>query len=191
MAGMLTSNVALKEWAVVVEALGQGQQILLIRKGGIRDPQGAFHLEHREFFLYPTLEHQNEEAVRPEFQQRYKGSLSGAKEAREVQLKIYGGVSYVGQIRDPKQLEGLERYHIWTPEFFEKRLQYRPVAPTVVVVLRAYRLPKIIPHPVQPEYIGCKSWVELSESLPVEGAQPVMDNQRFRAALVEISSRLG
>lgn len=182
---------ALKEWAVVVEALGQGQQILLIRKGGIQDPQGAFHLEHREFFLYPTLEHQNEEAVRPEFRQRFKESLAAPKESKAVSLGVYGGVSYVGQIRDPKQLEDLERYHIWTPEFFEKRLQYRPAAPTVVVVLRAYRLPKIIPHPVQPEYIGCKSWVELSESLPVEGAQPVVDNQRFRTALVEISSRLG
>lgn len=188
---MLSSRIALKEWSVVVEALGEGRQLILVRKGGIRDPKGAFQLEHREFLLYPTLEHQSEEAIRPEFRQQFKESLDSPKEPKAVALGFYGGVSYVGQIRDPKQMEGLKRHHIWTEEFFATRMSYRPAAPTFLVVLRVYRLPKQVLLPVEPEYIGCKSWVPLKQEIPVEGAQPVIDNKSFRAALVEISARLG
>ena len=44
-----SSNIAFKEWAVVVDALGQGEQVLILRKGGIREERGEFHVDHREF----------------------------------------------------------------------------------------------------------------------------------------------
>ncbi len=192
-ATMLTSNVALKEWSIVVEALAEGKQLILVRKGGIRDPKGAFQLEHREFLLYPTLEHQGEKGeavIRPEFRQQYRGFLTPSQRPCAVGLKVYAGVSYCGQVQDPARLLGLEKYHIWMPEFFEERMRYRPLRPTLVVVLRAYLLPEPLQLPVKPEYTGCKSWVPLDENIPIEGAQPVIDNQRFRRALEEISSRL-
>ncbi len=190
---MITSNIALKEWAIVTEAMAEGRQLLILRKGGIRDQQGAFQLKHREFFLYPTWEHQSEETeamIRPEFRERYRLLLASPKPAQTVPLKIYAGVATCGPIRDPEQMAGLEKYHLWTPEFIQGRMKYRPQAPTLVVVLRVYRLPKEIEHPVRPEYAGCKSWVTLAESIPVEGAVPVMENQHFRQALEAIHSRL-
>lgn len=189
----MTSNIALKEWAVVVEALAEGEQVLLLRKGGIRDPKGAFQLEHREFFLYPTWEHQSEHPesrIRPEFWIRYKPLLARSHPEETVPLKVYAGIAYCGPVRDPKQLEGLEKYHVWTPEFIRERMKYRPQAPMLAVVLRAYRLKKEISQPVRPEYAGCKSWVPLSAALPVEETIPVIDNIRFRKALEEISRRL-
>ncbi len=189
-APMTTSDIALKEWAIVVEALASGEQLILVRKGGIRDPKGSFQLEHREFLLYPTLEHQNEEAVRPEFRKRL-ASLSQRAGSSAVPLKVYGGVAFCGQMRDPARLAELTSYHVWTPEFFEQRIKYRPQAPTLVVVLRAYLLSKEVLHPVKPEYAGCKSWVPLSEPVPLEGAQPIVDNRRFREALEKITARLG
>ena len=190
---MTTSNVALKEWAVVVEALAWGEQLILVRKGGIRDPKGCFQLQHREFFLYPTWEHQNKvavKAIRPEFQERFKELLAPPADSATVPLKVYAGVGYIGEVRDPKQLVGLEKYHIWTPLFFEERMRYRPQDPTLVVALRAYRLRKPTPHPIKPEYAGCKSWVPLGEELPVEDPEPVVENRRFRAALEEITAHL-
>ena len=48
-------QVALKEWAVTVRALAQGQQILLLRKGGIHEEGKDFRVIHPEFLLYqPT-----------------------------------------------------------------------------------------------------------------------------------------
>ena len=190
---MMTSTIALKEWAVVVEALAEGQQLLLLRKGGIRDPKGAFQLEHREFFLYPTWEHQSEapeSKVRAEFRERYKGLFAQGCSLETIPLKIYAGVAYCAEVQDPKRLEGLRRYYIWTPEFIQERMKYRPQAPTLAVVLRVYRLMKEIPHLFRPEYAGCKSWVPLGQALPIEGAVPIVDNQRFRKSLEEISGQL-
>ena len=47
---------AFKEWAVIVDALGRGQQILILRKGGISEGPGGFQVEQPEFLLFPTLE---------------------------------------------------------------------------------------------------------------------------------------
>lgn len=186
---VVTAQIALKEWAVVVEALREGEQLILVRKGGIRDPKGAFSLEHREFLLYPTLEHQKESLVRPEFRHYFPQMGADASDPNRVDFKICAGSAFCGQIRDPEQLRGLEKYHLWTPEFFKERMRYRPQAPTLVVVLRVYRLPSQVRHPVRLEYAGCKSWVPLTEAIPVEGAEPVVDNRRFRQSLEEITAR--
>ena len=53
-------QVALKEWAVTVNALAEGAQILLLRKGGIHEEGKDFRVIHPEFLLYPTYEHQRE-----------------------------------------------------------------------------------------------------------------------------------
>ena len=190
---MITSDVALKEWAVVAEALGAGEQLLLLRKGGIRDPKGAFQLEHREFLLYPTWEHQSEHPetrVRPEFRECYKKLFTPPSSIQGIPIKVYAGVAYCAPVQDPQRFAGLEKYHIWTPEFIQERMKYRPQSPMLAVVLRAYQLKKEILHPVRPEYAGCKSWVPLSPPLPIGEAVPVVDNQRFRKALEEISGRL-
>ena len=52
--------IAFKEWAVTVRALAEGEQLVTLRKGGIREPGKHFELEHERFFLYPTFDHQRE-----------------------------------------------------------------------------------------------------------------------------------
>ncbi len=181
---------ALKEWAVVVEALGAGAQILLLRKGGIKDPGGVFRVQHREFLLYPTWEHQEEALIRPEFRERYKAALHPPADSSRVTFRFYAGVGYEVPVKKASQLEGLEKHHIWQPEFFEKRLSYRPEEPMLALVLRVYRLPKPVHVPVEPAYAGCRSWVPLAQPVPVEGGEPLPDNRKFRDAIEEISSRL-
>src|ERR687892_373758 len=56
--------VAFKEWAVTVRALSEGEQLLTLRKGGIREEDKHFELEHEQFFLYPTFDHQRNDLVR-------------------------------------------------------------------------------------------------------------------------------
>ena len=40
--------IALKEWAVTVRALAEGEQLLTLRKGGIREDNKHFELEHEQ-----------------------------------------------------------------------------------------------------------------------------------------------
>ncbi len=56
--------IALKEWAVTVRALAEGEQLVTLRKGGIRETDKHFRLEHSRFFLYPTFDHQSYDLVR-------------------------------------------------------------------------------------------------------------------------------
>ena len=61
-----TCRVAFKEWAGVCDALIEGRQTVIIRKGGISETAGPgeFDLEHPEFWLYPTWVHQAEQGLR-------------------------------------------------------------------------------------------------------------------------------
>ena len=54
---------AFKEWAVICRALAEGQQAVILRKGGIAEQQGAFTVEHRRFWLYPTYVHQQRAGI--------------------------------------------------------------------------------------------------------------------------------
>ena len=59
-------GIAFKEWASVCDALLEGRQTIILRKGGISEgtAPGVFVPEHSEFWLYPTWVHQAEQGVR-------------------------------------------------------------------------------------------------------------------------------
>ena len=60
--------IAFKEWAVTVRALAEGEQLITLRKGGLRDPGKSFRLAHERFFLYPTFDQQPGGLVRESHQ---------------------------------------------------------------------------------------------------------------------------
>lgn len=190
----MVSQTALKEWAVVVAAIARGQVGLLLRKGGIADPDETFSLAHREFFLFPTREHQRREQVRPEFHPLFDEVAAQAPSAEAapgpIRLTTYAGVAGHWRVTSAEQLRGLEHTHLWTADALRQRLAYKPQLPTVAVVLRAYRLPTPPVISPRPEYAGCKSWVPLAEPWSVEGAVPILPNARFRQLLEEVAGRL-
>ena len=55
---------ACKEWAVIVHALLEGEQIVDVRKGGLREEGRHFGLRATRFWLYPTAEHQRAELLK-------------------------------------------------------------------------------------------------------------------------------
>src|ERR1044072_3531482 len=66
--------IALKEWAVTVRALAEGEQLLPLRKGGLGEMRSA-DLEHDRFFLYPTFEHRRNDVVRASHQPELRRAL--------------------------------------------------------------------------------------------------------------------
>ena len=62
---------AFKEWRVVVDALGRGEQIFILRKGGIHEGRGGFKMDYMEFALFPTEFHQQRDSVIPSAQARF------------------------------------------------------------------------------------------------------------------------
>ena len=177
---MQSSNrIALKEWAVVVQALSEGSQIFLLRKGGIAEADGEFRLASREFFLYPTWEHQQEALLQPPYAAAFRSHLSPSQPAGELRFEHYGVVTDVWPPPPLPRMQQISEEFVWNEAFLEKRYAYKPHLPLVVLVLRVYRLPQSLRLPLLDRYAGCRSWVELEEALSTEGAYPVLDDSAF------------
>jgi len=184
------STVGFKEWAVTVAALEKGEQVVLLRKGGIREDGKHFKVEHPGFFLYPTYDHQKSELVKPEFHDLYDSTLID-EDPDLVHLSSYAEVTEVIETSDDAIVESLDDHHIWTPEYAEKRLHWKPRHPLTVMILRVHVLEQPQALPVMESYDGCKSWVPLVEEYPVGVATPVLNDRRFERKVDDLKTALG
>jgi hypothetical protein len=113
--------VAFKEWAIIVDLLAAGDQIIILRKGGIHEDRGGFKVEHRGFFLYPTLFHQQRESVLASARERCDQVLSKCEDPEKVLISSWAEVADTRWIDDWKKVEKLAPYHAWTEEVIRER----------------------------------------------------------------------
>jgi hypothetical protein len=180
---------AFKEWALVCEAMKQGRQTVLVRKGGIREDEGIFRVNDPEFFLLPTYEHQNRGLLQPEFAHDPNELATVGFDARTVTIDAYAVVDTVVVARDEKRVNALAHEYIWNADYVRMRFDFNPYDPLYVMMLRVYRLPKAVTLPMRPEYEGCKSWVTLERSLSTAGAVPALADDAFarrRAVVLDL-----
>lgn len=178
-------RIALKEWAVVIDALARGRQVFLLRKGGIAEGRDGFELLHRDFLFYPTWEHQQAELIRAEFREDFEASRPPSPNV--VPIGYRGKVEAIQTAPEsPEALAGMEDIHIWNDQFVRMRHEYRPDLPLYMVLVRAYRLPRVVETAYDPRYAGCRSWVELNEEIDVDRAEPVLTDEEFEQAVEAI-----
>src|SRR6185503_19230027 len=111
---------AFKEWSIVVDALGRGEQVLILRKGGIHEGKGGFQVEHPRFWLFPTLFHQQRESVLPQSQARFDQILPHLGLNR-VDIEFFAEVVEWRRIESLKDAQALRGQHIWTDEVIAER----------------------------------------------------------------------
>ncbi|HMT04228.1 MAG: DUF1802 family protein [Solirubrobacterales bacterium] len=197
--------IAFKEWSVTVRALAEGEQLLTLRKGGIREENKHFELEHDRFFLYPTFDHQQNDLVRashhPELDRALEEGVwpdeepparallqdGGIPQPDRVRIRAWAEVAEDITIEDPRVVDALSPFYIWTTDYAHKRLSWKPRHPLHLVLLRVHRIPRPVTVRVREEYHGCRSWVEIDRDLPFEGT-PVMSDEEFEFATAEIRS---
>lgn len=173
------SDTALKEWASAVETLGRGEQILVLRKGGIHREDRDFRFVYPEFLLFPTYEHQKEELIKPEFHAILRDTYNDSGVADTVDFKYFCHVTDKFELRDEDDLDRISGLHIWTDDYAHKRLHWRPKQPLTVALLRVYELQNSQSLPVLPEYSGCKSWVELGKEVELGDMTPVLSDAEY------------
>ena len=197
--------IALKEWAVTVRALAEGEQLVTLRKGGIREENRHFEIEHDRFFLYPTFDHQAGGLVReshhPELDRALEEGVwtdgepasnlfhgdSELPQPDRVRIRAWAEVAASYLITDPRCVDALTPYHVWTGDYAAKRLAWKRRHPLHVILLRTYRIPRPVTVKVREEYLGCRSWLELHRDLPFEGT-PVLSDDEFERAAEEIAA---
>ena len=185
------SSLALKEWAVAVNAMARGEQIMTLRKGGIHRDDKEFRVVHPEFLLYPTYEHQKPELLKEDYHHDLKETLEEDDVDRLVSLTHWTEVTDVFELRDVETLARLSPHHIWTSPYAEKRLHWRPKHPLTVVLLRVYRLQQPHALPVLDEYVGCKSWVDLGQEVPLGHMTPVLNDGEYEEKAEAIRHTVG
>jgi hypothetical protein len=177
-------NVALKEWASVVDALGEGRQILLLRKGGIVEAaRHGFELRHREFLLFPTYEHQNSKWLKPEY------PVPQAPTA-VVPIRYVAAVTDIFVAPPVETMRAATASYIWNDAFIEMRYSYRPDLPLYVLLVRTFSLPSRIDIPDRPSYAGCKSWVNITEEIDTSVLVPVLKDAAYRECQDQLRIRL-
>ncbi len=185
------SDLALKEWAVAVKTLGKGDQILILRKGGIHRDDRDFRLVHPEFLLYPTYEHQKRELIKPEHHASLEETLEENDIDGLVDLTYFCAVTDRFEVRDEAMLDSVSASHIWSGEYARKRLHWRPKQPLTIALLRVYELQQPQALPVLDEYAGCKSWVELGQDVPLGLMTPVLGDDHYERMADQVRSVLG
>jgi len=184
-----SSHIAFKEWAIVVDALGQGEQVLILRKGGIREERGQFQVDHREFWLFPTQFHEADRSIIPSKRPRLRDIATTApKDA--VDIEYFAVADAVVQITGPEVLKRLQGRHIWSEQTLQERFQFGREPCLYALVARVYRRAAPERFVMRESYGGCKSWVELERALSTESLTPVLPDVEYTAQREEILEML-
>jgi hypothetical protein len=198
---------ALKEWSVVVDALLRGELAFLMRKGGIHEPANWFLTDARRFWLYPTFEHQFERDDRSLLREPWAtrlrqsrrvyrntespdderiGSLRHTPEL--IEIRGYAETVDVFELWTERSVTALTDFGVWTSEFVNERLRWKPRQPLVAFVLECYRLasPMTVRSDDAPK--RCRSWLEIPLALGDEVGELVScpSTDRIRGLCAEL-----
>lgn len=174
-------SVGFKEWALVCEALGRGDQTILLRKGGIAEGRDGFGFRHSEFFLFPTFFHEQVVKVRT------PGAEIPAARKGEIEIRYFAKLEAQKEITSWPMAATLEPFHILQESVVRERFEYKGAGLHVALV-RVFRLEPNWVLANKPAYGGCRSWVNLPECPAGKRFQPVLSDgdydriaKRFRS----------
>lgn len=186
-----TERVALKEWAVLVDAMARGDVIAVIRKGGIREHRAGFDVRHDRFLLYPTYFHEKLD----ELAERFRPTLEAVHATRPsdglIQLRYLADVAAVWKVTELDRLRAIAAEHGLTWRAVESRFRYRDNPLVHVVAVRISALPELVTIPEARRYTGCVSWVKLDDEVDVRGATHMIDDAAFVDRLRALEEALG
>ena len=163
----LPNHTALKEWSNVIESIGRGEQVILIRKGGIADP--TFGVDAPQFYLYPTYFHQGETDARP-----------------FVTITHWCEVARNWEIRDLELVYRLGPLVSIPKETLDARYRFRPNQALHVIGIRAFELAKPQSIAFRESYIGCRSWISVDDEIDISDSRPVLSDRDLAKKLDEV-----
>jgi len=172
---------AFKEWAVIVDALVEGRQAIVFRKGGIHDPGGLFSPGPKDFFLFPTYEHQNAADLVPAERPRLERVLAAMPPKGQIVFRGFAVVHSYVKITDEKAMKTLFQHQILGWDALIRRFEWGGEKGVFALLLRVYRLREPVRVSDTAAYSGCKSLVSLEKEIDVDGYEPAMAEMEFLA----------
>ena len=149
-------SVAFKEWALVCEALGTGKQSIILRKGGIAEGRDGFAFKHGDFFLFPTWFHEQLGKTTLPPDTPIPDPLEG-----EIEIRYSAKLEWSRLVTDAALLPRLREFHILNDSVIDERFRYDENEGIHVGFLRVFRITPPQRLPIQKNFGGCRSWVDL------------------------------
>ncbi len=156
-----TTGTAFKDWSLICDALGQGRQSLILRKGGIAEGRQGFRFKHDAFFLFPTQYHQQAERIRPEELPTLHHTPPPPEDS--VVIRYFFALEWAEWIDDWETVARLAPYHVWREDVARERFEYDDQRGLQYAFGRVYRLDPAWTFPDRPSFGGCRSWITLPE----------------------------
>ena len=181
---------AFKEWLIVVDALGHGEQIIILRKGGLSEGRGGFKIGHSRFLLFPTLFHQQRESVVSSAQLRFDEIASGYPHKDCVRVEFFCELAGWQRLDSLAAAERLRGQHIWREEVIAQRFDWGNEKSILALAVRVFRVPEVVELPMLQPYRGCKSWIALAQDISLARAIPVLSDTGFAEKLTEFRDAL-
>ena len=182
-------SIGFKEWTLVCDALGSGVQSIIIRKGGIAEGCAGFRFEHPDFFLFPTLFHEQVAKLKlPP-----GTALPAPRGDGQHEIKLRARVEWTQDVADLATVERLVPFHIWQDSEIEKRFLYeveKGKRGVSVAFVSVEKLSAPFVFPDSPKFGGCRSWIQLPETPSDITCAPVLDPVAHRSREMEIRSVL-
>ena len=178
---------AFKEWHVIVEALGAGEQILILRKGGIDEDRGGFRVKTTRFWLFPTRFHAQLEKTKP-VAHRWFGSADASESSPPtVLLRYFADVVQTSFLSDWATVRRLDAHHAWTEETLRERFDWSRPPGLHAMAVRVHKLLTPLALPVDTSMAGCKSWIEVPCAFDLHSSAPVLEDSVFAQRLAGLS----
>jgi hypothetical protein len=175
-----------KEWTLICDALGRGEQSIILRKGGIAEGRAGFRFQHPEFLLFPTLFHEQVSKLKLPADT----TLPATRDDGQIEVRFRVLVEWTRDVTDAAAAERLAPFHLWQRSEIEKRFRQDDTPGVSVAFVRVFRLEAPFVFPDSPRYGGCRSWVSLPDLPSSLASVPALSDETHRQREREILAAL-
>lgn len=167
----------LNEWNAVIEALGQGEQSILIRR---------YSTTLNEFLLYPTITYATKEEYPSYFKDEYvdfvkDNILPNKNDEKKYEVKYLAKVEEVKTVSS-RMVSRYNDYHIWNKKHINSYFQNKKAN---IWLLRIYELNK-------PEYLSRTQgiiYANVNKKINIDNLTPIVSDDDFKDLKEEILNK--
>jgi hypothetical protein len=157
-------SVGFKELASVCAAIGEGKQVLLLRKAGLRESTAESGFQASSFHLLPTHYHEKKK--------------SAPANGFDVALRVE--VIRSGDLREWPVIEKLAPLTAYEPKTLREHFDSRDEKLLHFALVKAFRLQPVWHLASSPALSGCRSWFELPSVPDITFESPVTADAVFK-----------
>ena len=177
---------AFKEWQVITEALGAGEQIIILRKGGISEGRDGFQVEAKRFWLFPTQFHAQREKTKPAAAKWFSSASPLAHAPATITLRYFADLISAPFLNHWDTVAALAPFHFWTEAAVREKFDWSQPLGLHALVVRIHRLHAPVTLALTHQMSGCKSWIELPQDFTSHPSAPVLGDDTFSKRVAEL-----